>query len=121
MGGRGGFSAAAPEHLTHPTGGASGRGVITWGLRSSLTPSSPAAATYTCPGPHPTTWRPAARLNADRLGPGNQGAGPSRLVPSSPIRPLDVPGPVFAFAAAEAAHRPQETSYLVELGGLVGE
>ena len=96
--------------------------------------------THTCPGPHPTTWRPEARLTADRLGPGNQGGGrdhrpssPVRqsglsmsLAQSSPSRPQRLPPdpgflglpPLFY---PKLFHRPKETSYLVELGGLVGE
>lgn len=95
--------------------------------------------THTCPGPHPTTWRPEAGLTADRLGPGNQEGRDHRascpvrqsgllmsLAQSLPSRPQRLPPdpgflglpPLFY---PKLFHRPQETSYLVELGRLVGE
>lgn len=90
-------TAAAPEDLRHRTGGGS-REVL--GVPD---PASPHPRTHTCPAP-PTHNHLAtkAHLDADRLGPGNQGAGPSRLGPDRPIRPLRVLVPVPAFTTTEA-------------------
>ena len=52
------------------------------GSRTQPNVLSPPPAIHTCPGPHPNYLATKARLDADRLGPGNQGAGPSRLVPN---------------------------------------
>lgn len=90
-------TAAAAEDLRHRTGGGS-REVL--GVPD---PASPHPRTHTCPAP-PTHSHLAtkAHLDADRLGHGNQGAGPSRLGPDRPIRPLRVLVPVPAFTTTEA-------------------